>query len=83
MLSLSSIAPGAFASEMNKVARDETEKNAKVVPAKRIGREEDMAGAAMLFIWPLELEIMLWVRQLSLMEVLALFIKIFVNVTGF
>jgi len=40
------IAPGAFASEMNKLARDESEKVASRVPAKRIGRDEDMAGAA-------------------------------------
>jgi len=40
------IAPGAFASEMNKLARDQSEMVAAGIPAKRIGRDEDMAGAA-------------------------------------
>lgn len=43
---VSGIAPGAFASDMNKAARDFGEEVAKRVPAKRIGRAEDMAGAA-------------------------------------
>jgi len=43
---VSGIAPGAFASEMNKAARDHEEMVAKMVPAGRIGGEEDMAGAA-------------------------------------
>ena len=43
---VSAIAPGAFASEMNRVARDHAEETAKRIPAKRIGRDEDMAGAA-------------------------------------
>ncbi|CAN5427557.1 SDR family oxidoreductase [soil metagenome] len=43
---VSAIAPGAFASEMNRVARDQAEETAKRIPAKRIGRDEDMAGAA-------------------------------------
>ncbi|MEK7266196.1 MAG: SDR family oxidoreductase [Pseudomonadota bacterium] len=43
---VSGIAPGAFASEMNKSARDHEEVVAKMVPAGRIGSEEDMAGAA-------------------------------------
>ncbi|MEQ1930165.1 MAG: SDR family oxidoreductase [Parvularculaceae bacterium] len=43
---VSGIAPGAFASEMNKSARDHGDDVAKMVPAKRIGRAEDMAGAA-------------------------------------
>lgn len=43
---VSSLAPGAFASEMNIMARDEGERVARSVPAGRIGRDEDMAGAA-------------------------------------
>ena len=43
---VSGIAPGAFASEMNKMARDQSDKVAARIPAKRIGRDEDMAGAA-------------------------------------
>ena len=45
-IAVSGIAPGAFASEMNKAARDEAAAVATMVPAKRIGRDEDMAGAA-------------------------------------
>jgi NAD(P)-dependent dehydrogenase (short-subunit alcohol dehydrogenase family) len=43
---VSAIAPGAFASEMNTMARDHGDEVAKRIPAKRIGTEEDMAGAA-------------------------------------
>ena len=43
---VSAIAPGAFASNMNKVARDHGEAIAKKIPARRIGSPEDMAGAA-------------------------------------
>lgn len=43
---VSGIAPGAFASNMNKAARDAADQVGKMVPAKRIGRDEDMAGAA-------------------------------------
>ena len=43
---VSAIAPGAFASEMNIQARDHAEAVAKRIPAGRIGRDEDMAGAA-------------------------------------
>ncbi len=43
---VSGIAPGAFASEMNRAARDHAGAVANMVPAKRIGRDEDMAGAA-------------------------------------
>ncbi|HSH91914.1 MAG TPA: SDR family oxidoreductase [Ramlibacter sp.] len=43
---VSGIAPGAFASSMNKVARDHAEETAKRIPAGRIGRDEDMAGVA-------------------------------------
>ena len=43
---VSAIAPGAFASNMNKVARDQSEALSKRIPARRIGSPEDMAGAA-------------------------------------
>ena len=45
-INVTSIAPGAFASEMNKAARDHGEAIAKGIPAGRIGVDEDMAGAA-------------------------------------
>ncbi len=40
------IAPGPFASEMNKAARDHADMVASMTPAGRIGETEDMAGAA-------------------------------------
>ena len=40
------IAPGAFASEMNRAARDHADEVSIRVPAGRIGTAEDMAGAA-------------------------------------
>jgi NAD(P)-dependent dehydrogenase (short-subunit alcohol dehydrogenase family) len=43
---VSGIAPGPFASEMNKEARDHGDEVAHRVPAGRIGSDEDMAGAA-------------------------------------
>jgi NAD(P)-dependent dehydrogenase (short-subunit alcohol dehydrogenase family) len=43
---MSGIAPGPFASEMNKQARDHGDEVGKRVPAGRIGADEDMAGAA-------------------------------------
>jgi NAD(P)-dependent dehydrogenase (short-subunit alcohol dehydrogenase family) len=43
---VSGIAPGAFASDMNKQARDHGDEVAQRIPAGRIGTEEDMAGAA-------------------------------------
>jgi NAD(P)-dependent dehydrogenase (short-subunit alcohol dehydrogenase family) len=43
---VSAIAPGAFASEMNRDARDHAEEVAKRIPSRRIGRDDDMAGAA-------------------------------------
>ncbi len=43
---VSAIAPGAFASDMNRTARDQAEETARRIPAQRIGRDEDMAGAA-------------------------------------
>jgi len=45
-IAVSAIAPGAFASDMNRVARDHGDEIAKRIPAGRIGRDEDMAGAA-------------------------------------
>lgn len=45
-IAVSAIAPGAFASEMNKLARDHGDEVARRIPAGRIGRDEDMAGAA-------------------------------------
>ncbi|MBP6381712.1 MAG: SDR family oxidoreductase [Pseudomonadales bacterium] len=43
---VSAIAPGAFASDMNRAARDHGDIAALGIPAARIGRDEDMAGAA-------------------------------------
>lgn len=43
---VTAIAPGAFASEMNRTARDHGEEFAKGIPMRRIGTFEDMAGAA-------------------------------------
>jgi NAD(P)-dependent dehydrogenase (short-subunit alcohol dehydrogenase family) len=40
------ICPGPFASDMNTVARDHADKVAERTPAGRIGKDEDMAGAA-------------------------------------
>lgn len=45
-INVTSIAPGAFASEMNRAARDHGDAVAKRIPAGRIGAEEDMAAAA-------------------------------------
>jgi NAD(P)-dependent dehydrogenase (short-subunit alcohol dehydrogenase family) len=43
---VSGIAPGAFASEMNQDARDRPDEITGRIPAGRIGRDEDMAAAA-------------------------------------
>ena len=43
---VSGIAPGPFASEMNKQARDHADEVAQRVPVGRIGGDDDMAGAA-------------------------------------
>jgi NAD(P)-dependent dehydrogenase (short-subunit alcohol dehydrogenase family) len=43
---VSAIAPGAFPSEMNKLARDDGDRIAKGIPSGRIGDKNDMAGAA-------------------------------------
>ena len=43
---VSAIAPGAFASDMNRDARDHGEEVARRIPMRRIGTDEDMAGVA-------------------------------------
>ena len=43
---VNAIAPGPFASEMNRAARDRPDLVAARTPLRRIGRDEDMAGAA-------------------------------------
>ncbi len=43
---VSCIAPGAFASDMNRDARDHGDEVAKRIPMRRIGTDEDMAAAA-------------------------------------
>ena len=43
---MTAICPGAFASDMNTVARDQAEATAARIPSRRIGTDEDMAGAA-------------------------------------
>jgi 2-deoxy-D-gluconate 3-dehydrogenase len=45
-IAVSAIAPGAFKSDMNVMARDHGEQVAQLIPARRIGIDEDMAGAA-------------------------------------
>jgi NAD(P)-dependent dehydrogenase (short-subunit alcohol dehydrogenase family) len=45
-IAVSAIAPGAFASDMNRLARDHGDMVAQAIPARRIGTTEDMAGAA-------------------------------------
>jgi NAD(P)-dependent dehydrogenase (short-subunit alcohol dehydrogenase family) len=45
-IAVTAIAPGAFASDMNVDARDNAEEVRKRIPSQRIGRDEDMAGAA-------------------------------------
>ena len=45
-IAVSAIAPGAFASDMNKDARDHGDEIKGRIPAGRIGEPEDMAGAA-------------------------------------
>lgn len=43
---VSAIAPGAFASDMNRDARDHGDEVSQRIPAGRVGVDEDMAGAA-------------------------------------
>jgi NAD(P)-dependent dehydrogenase (short-subunit alcohol dehydrogenase family) len=45
-IAMTAIAPGAFASDMNIDARDHGPEVAKRIPSRRIGTDEDMAGAA-------------------------------------
>ncbi|MEM9058391.1 MAG: SDR family oxidoreductase, partial [Pseudomonadota bacterium] len=49
---VNAIAPGAFASRMNRAARDAPEAVATVVPSGRVGRAGDMAGAALYLASP-------------------------------
>ena len=43
---VSAIAPGAFPTDMNRTARDQAGEVSQRIPAHRIGKPEDMAGAA-------------------------------------
>ncbi len=43
---VTAIAPGAFSTDINRVARDKGDELAKGIPARRIGNDDDMAGAA-------------------------------------
>jgi NAD(P)-dependent dehydrogenase (short-subunit alcohol dehydrogenase family) len=45
-INVTAIAPGAFPSDMNKVARDHGDAVATNIPNKRIGVAEDVAAAA-------------------------------------
>jgi len=45
-INVTSIAPGAFASDMNRAARDHGDEVAQRIPSGRIGVPEDMAAAA-------------------------------------
>ncbi len=45
-IGVTAIAPGAFASDMNRDARDHGDVVSKAIPSRRIGTTEDMAGAA-------------------------------------
>lgn len=45
-INVTSIAPGAFPSEMNRAARDHGDEVAAGIPSGRVGVAEDMAGAA-------------------------------------
>ena len=45
-INVTSIAPGASASEINRAARDKGDEVANGIPSGRIGTSEDMAGAA-------------------------------------
>jgi 2-deoxy-D-gluconate 3-dehydrogenase len=49
---MTAIAPGAFASDMNRVARDQGDEVAKRIPSRRIGKDEDMACAAIYLASP-------------------------------
>ena len=45
-IQINTISPGDFPSDLNKTARDHTDEMKKVIPAKRIGEKENIAGAA-------------------------------------
>jgi NAD(P)-dependent dehydrogenase (short-subunit alcohol dehydrogenase family) len=45
-IAVTSLAPGAFPSQMNRAARDKAEEVAKAIPSGRVGVPEDMAAAA-------------------------------------
>lgn len=45
-INVTSIAPGAFASQMNRAARDHADEVATSIPSGRIGEAEDIAGTA-------------------------------------
>ena len=45
-INVTSIAPGAFASQMNRAARDHADEVATSIPSGRIGQAEDIAGTA-------------------------------------
>jgi NAD(P)-dependent dehydrogenase (short-subunit alcohol dehydrogenase family) len=49
---VTSLAPGAFPSEMNRAARDHADAVGKSIPAGRIGRPEDIAAGALYLASP-------------------------------
>src|ERR1700742_2897462 len=51
-INVTAIAPGAFASDMNRAARDHGDVLSKLIPAGRIGSDEDMAGLAIFLAAP-------------------------------
>lgn len=51
-INVTAIAPGAFPSEMNRAARDHADSVGRKIPSGRVGREEDMAAAAIYLASP-------------------------------
>ena len=45
-IQLNTISPGDFPTDLNRTARDHTDELKKVIPAKRIGEKDNVAGAA-------------------------------------
>ena len=45
-IQINTISPGDFPTDLNTTARDHTDEMKKVIPAKRIGEKDNMAGAA-------------------------------------
>jgi NAD(P)-dependent dehydrogenase (short-subunit alcohol dehydrogenase family) len=43
---INTISPGDFPTDLNTMARDHTDEMKKVIPAKRIGEKDNIAGAA-------------------------------------